>query len=690
MNAATIGQRTAPPNEDTQVLHARPLRPGVVLCDTARFADDDWPLAPASVQGQQRGLTLRFDTVPVEYRPAMKRLIYTLLSGTLPADETRSKLSSVVSVFYNVAVFLRWLAPNHDSAPISLVSEGTLLRFQTHLLHEYRSRTRRHALRAAVAFLWRFRATLGDDALAIDPRTVSGWKEPHKSASENTTARIPDAVHSRVLIWALRFVDDFAEDILGAVGIWHHLRTQRREPMKWGENAIVIPRRINAALHAGKPLPGFNGSVNYNALSRVWNCNRRALEDYVEEITAAAETLGVSDYAALGAPITAHIDDRPWIAGIALDAARDDSLTVLTQMLQAACYIVIAFLSGMRDSEVKHLRRGCSQAHKDHNGVPYRWTVSSLAFKGEVDPTGVPATWVIGAPAARAISILERLHIARSHDKSDWLFAPIQVGPGAGSGGRRGNTAMTSAGTNRQLNRFVSWVDAYCRDNARADTIPLVDGRAWVLSTRQFRRTLAWYIARRPGGSIAGAIAYRHHSIQMFEGYAGTSDSGFRAEVEAEQALARGEHLLALVDQHEHVRLTGPAADEAERRLEEMNDHPGFAGTITTDRKRFLRLISVHGPEVYPGRYAMCVYNRRAALCRKAGSEDATPDQSNCKPLTCRNVALTADNRETWVNELAMLDANLASRPSLPPVLEARLTERRRQILKLLEREDAR
>lgn len=159
MNAATIGQRTAPPNEDTQVLHARPLRPGVVLCDTARFADDDWPLAPASVQGQQRGLTLRFDTVPVEYRPAMKRLIYTLLSGTLPPDETRSKLSSVVSVFYNVAVFLRWLAPNHDSAPISLVSAGTLLRFQTHLLHEYRSRTRRHALRAAVAFLWRFRAT---------------------------------------------------------------------------------------------------------------------------------------------------------------------------------------------------------------------------------------------------------------------------------------------------------------------------------------------------------------------------------------------------------------------------------------------------------------------------------------------------------------------------------------------------
>ena len=42
----------------------------------------------------------------------------------------------------------------------------------------------------------------------------------------------------------------------------------------------------------------------------------------------------------------------------------------------------------------------------------------------------------------------------------------------------------------------------------------------WRLKSSQFRRTLAWFIARRPGGSIAGAIQYRHLSIQMFEGYA--------------------------------------------------------------------------------------------------------------------------------------------------------------------------
>jgi hypothetical protein len=71
----------------------------------------------------------------------------------------------------------------------------------------------------------------------------------------------------------------------------------------------------------------------------------------------------------------------------------------------------------------------------------------------------------------------------------------------------------------------------------------------------------------RSSGSIAGAIQYRHLSVQIFEGYAGTSDSGFRAEVESEQTLARGEHLLAMIGAHEHTHLAGPPAAEAERRL---------------------------------------------------------------------------------------------------------------------------
>ena len=89
---------------------------------------------------------------------------------------------------------------------------------------------------------------------------------------------------------------------------------------------------------------------------------------------------------------------------------------------------------------------------------------------------------------------------------------------------------MKTDRTNTNLNTFVDWINDYCAAHNRPDAIPLVRRQRWKLSTSQFRRTLAWSIARRPGGAIAGTIQYRHHSIQMFEGYAGTSESGFRGE----------------------------------------------------------------------------------------------------------------------------------------------------------------
>ncbi len=144
---------------------------------------------------------------------------------------------------------------------------------------------------------------------------------------------------------------------------------------------------------------------------------------------------------------------------------------------------------------------------------------------------------------------------------------------------------------------------------------------------------MAWHIARRPGGVIAGALQYRHHAIQMFEDYAGTSSSGFRAEVEAEQALTRGEHLLAMTDQHEHQELTGPAAAEAARRLASFAGRARFAGQVTTDPRRLARLMANHDPAIYPGTYVTCIYSHAKALCtpqhRARSSRLSEPDRQN-------------------------------------------------------------
>src|SRR3546814_13315500 len=51
-------------------------------------------------------------------------------------------------------------------------------------------------------------------------------------------------------------------------------------------------------------------------------------------------------------------------------------------MLQSAAYIVCAFLSGMRDSEIQAMRRGCLSITNADDGTILRPRIKSTANKG--------------------------------------------------------------------------------------------------------------------------------------------------------------------------------------------------------------------------------------------------------------------------------------------------------------------
>ncbi|MGW1786162.1 hypothetical protein ACWCQQ_44910 [Streptomyces sp. NPDC002143] len=163
---------------------------------------------------------------------------------------------------------------------------------------------------------------------------------------------------------------------------------------------------------------------------------------------------------------------------------------------------------------------------------------------------------------------------------------------------------------------------------------------------------------------IAGALQFRHLRVQMFEGYAGTSDSGFRDEVEAEDAIARGEKLGDLIVSHEFHSLRGPAAAEAESQLAEF------------ERNR-------HDPHIYPGEYVTCVHNPDRALCRRSDGEEG-PSLPDCQPLRCRNIALTSDNITHMKEALAAYDLKLARGAHLAPLVRHRLKVRRQEIADFL------
>ncbi|MFJ9776141.1 hypothetical protein ACIRVF_33725 [Kitasatospora sp. NPDC101157] len=145
---------------------------------------------------------------------------------------------------------------------------------------------------------------------------------------------------------------------------------------------------------------------------------------------------------------------------------------------------------------------------------------------------------------------------------------------------------------------------------------------------------------------------------------------------------------MAAIDAHEHTDLTGPAAEEAVRRLEAFGAHARFQGKTVLDQNRLRRLMSRHDPTVYPGEYVTCVHDHNKALCERARhrrSEDL-PDHSGCKPLACRNVALTPENTATWQREIDRIDRRLTSRPPLPPLLRHRLDARRAETTAFLRR----
>lgn len=140
-----------------------------------------------------------------------------------------------------------------------------------------------------------------------------------------------------------------------------------------------------------------------------------------------------------------------------------------------------------------------------------------------------------------------------------------------------------------------------------------------------------------------------------------------------------------MIEGHEHQRLAGPAAAEAQTRLEELGRQVGFAGTVVTDLRRLKLIMRRHDPGVFPGEFVTCVFNPDKALCLRAATPGSQgPALADCQPMACRNVALTGDNLAAWQQHLARPDQALSD-DTLAPYLRHRLQQQRGDIARFLQ-----
>lgn len=312
--------------------------------------------------------------------------------------------------------------------------------------------------------------------------------------------------------------------------------------------------------------------------------------------------------------------------------------------IKGACLVVLSFLTGMRPLEVIMLRRGCMKRIVEADGrIAYE--VRALAFKNVRDEDGRLVTagrerdqpWVTIEPAYRAVRLLER---SSRGDASEYLFS---VEP---TRRRRAGEVLTVTDGSRKVRRLIEIINSEVPTERRIPGDPF-----GAISLSRFRRTLAWFIARQPGGEILLGIQYGQLEVVTGAGYAGRRGTDLRTLVDMERLFATTEALANLADavaRGEHV--SGPAAAEAIRRAQVVSEQVRFAGSRRDDAV-VKQLAKSSAVRVYddPHNMLLCVFQPARALCLTIPGYDIDapnrPESSRCV-ASCPNIARTDEQIE--------------------------------------------
>ncbi|BCH12668.1 hypothetical protein MesoLj131c_73420 (plasmid) [Mesorhizobium sp. 131-3-5] len=661
------------------VLASAPLKPGFAREALSRYSDPSWDLGPAVFRESARRchVTVHFGAVEdVSVREALRELLYARLNVDLPGHRKILSPGSVRQVFNRARRFFEFVRDELGVVDFRRVDQPLLDRYARHLKAD---RARRpvvvtHLLEVPFD-LYAYRDDLPSGGVSFQPwagrppARVAGYRQ----VRENRTPRIPEAIISPLLAWSIRYVTEFAADIFAArkemdcleahcamlieqdsvlerqdrrrqqrnrlEDYFGRLRSEGRGVPIWGtaHNGIFLrhPETGDLSPPVNSHLLHLHIGIDARAEKRMHVQLASGAPDLID---AALRELGV-EAGGMDTPISILPETgKPW-------RPRFDAKTLAAEerMLQSAAYILCAYLTGMRDCEVQAMQRGCLSLTRSEDGMIMRHRVRSVAYKGK-SAQGEPAEWVTIEPAARAVEVLERLSFRVASARGLTTLWPVLIA-------RSVCKDHLSAEIVRQLNHFRD----HLNDLFGTPDTPAVPngpaGQPWRITTRQFRRTIAWHIANRPFGTIAGMIQYKHASVAAFEGYAGSSRSGFRAEVENQRSLGQIDDLLTYFDGRQAgATLSGPAAARVTKTLDGISTELGPLPAMIADRGRLRTMLASLARTLHVGVLADCFFDPGTAACLKQATniDGKMPLTTLCQPTRCPNACITARHRPAW------------------------------------------
>jgi hypothetical protein len=496
----------------------------------SRFGEDRWDLSPLSRRHHEAGRTINWDAFPAGPRASFKRAGWALLNLPTPAElleraatarAEHPSTGTIAAVTQNWRRYAAWLTARGITS-LAQVDSACHEQYAAHVARlPLAARTQAAAL-SAVSVLWGFAPHLpSGDRIPMPPWEAEGLRHYLPAAqgrNENATAPVHPAVMSPLLVWALRFAEDFAGDILAALAEHQRLRSQiapRTSPAAGARLRALLDEHART----GSPLPGGHAGNSHRAARSYLAAITGGSLSQASNILRDYGRLPVAGPALLDVPVTGLVHGKPWTSGIGYHEAQE-----LAMCLATACLIVVTYLSGLRPAEALHLRTGCCPAPAPDHARTVRYTLAGDYFKGATTgdgtpaPDGAPRQWTVIPPVHTAVMVLEQLTTTQflfplrpAWPAGTRAAAPHRrtASPGTHGHRRRRGEVITAKAANYRIADFITWVNDYARQHGLdAEAIPADPDGPVTIS--RFRRTIAWHIARLPGGRIALAIQYGH------------------------------------------------------------------------------------------------------------------------------------------------------------------------------------
>jgi integrase len=473
-----------------------------------RYAAESWLMTFASANPSIGTARIHWSAFPVSLREQFRLATWVLLNfpgpDALLARKTRMRghLSALRThkTVLDWRSFAIWL-DERGVTELAAASTDMLADYSTDLMTT-RTPARNTAVShlGALTRLHAYAPLLPVSARIETPPWETGdaheYLSAAKPAGENVTEPLDPATMGPLLIWALKFVEDLSTDILAGHAENQRLRAiaTRAGDGPRSEGATALRAYLHELESTGKPLPAGRRegkpTVARNYIAAITSCPASKVEQVLRQPKWQRYLEENPGPCPLDVPITATIDDQPWIHYI--DHFQIGSLVA---HLNTACFIAIAYLTGMRSSEVLALRAGCCPEpppSAEYDGsAAHRHLIRARHYKTAYDDDGNhmsegvlrPAPWVAVPQVVAAIRILEQ-----QAAPSGLLFPTNDT--------TRAGRSVTYSTMNRRIDEFVDWVN---HRTGEATIPPDPHGR---IGTRRFRRTLAWHIARQPGGLV--------------------------------------------------------------------------------------------------------------------------------------------------------------------------------------------